>query len=299
MPNDLYHEGCAWIDGEYAPISEARIPIVDSGFSRSDATYDVVAVWNGKFFRLDDHLARFESSWRRLRMSPPLTLDEMRAILFECVRRSGLRHAYVEMILSRGVPPPGIRDPRRFGNRFYAYAIPYVWIVQPEDQEVGAHLVVCRDTVRISPQSVDPTVKNFHWGDLVRGMFEAYDRGGTWPVLVDAEGYLTEGPGFNLFIVDGEALLTPDRGVLEGITRRTVLELSADMGMPAKLARFRTDALRRADEIFITSTAGGIMPITVLDDQRVGDGKPGPLTMALRQAYWEAHDDPRWATPVD
>ena len=93
-------------------------------------------------------------------------------------------------------------------------------------------IVVCRDTVRISPQSVDPTIKNFHWGDLVRGMFEAYDRGGTWPVLVDAEGYLTEGPGFNLFVVQEGALLTPDRGVLEGITRRTVLELAAEMGIP-------------------------------------------------------------------
>ena len=95
-------------------------------------------------------------------------------------------------------------------------------------------------------------------------MFEAYDRGGVWPVLADAEGYVTEGPGFNLFIVDGGTLLTPDRGVLEGVTRRTVLELAADLGMPAKLARFQVDALLRADEIFITSTAGGIMPITVL-----------------------------------
>lgn len=130
MPDDLYREGCAWIDGDYLPISEARIPIIDSGFSRSDVTYDVVAVWNGKFFRLDDHLARFESSWRRLRMSPPVSPDVIRDILFQCVRRSGLQNAYVDMIMSRGTPPPGIRDPRRFVNCFYAYAIPYVWIVQ-------------------------------------------------------------------------------------------------------------------------------------------------------------------------
>ena len=298
MSDDRYRDGCAWIDGEYLPISEARIPIVDSGFSRSDVTYDVVAVWNGAFFRLDDHLARFESSWRRLRMSPPVSPAVMRDILFTCVRRSGLHNAYVDMIMSRGTAPLGMRDPRQFVNRFYAYAIPYIWLVEPEDQEVGTHLVVCRDTVRISPQSVDPTIKNFQWGDLVRGMFEAYDRGGTWPVLVDAEGYLTEGPGFNLFVVHAGALSTPDRGVLEGITRRTVLELAADMGLPATLERFRAEVLQRADEIFITSTAGGIMPITVLDDQRVGDGTPGAVTMALRQRYWDAHDDPRWATPV-
>ncbi len=76
-----------------------------------------VAVWNGKFFRLDDHLARFESSWHLLRMSPPVSPDVMRDILFECVRRSGFQNAYVDMIMSRGTPPPGIRDPRRFVNR--------------------------------------------------------------------------------------------------------------------------------------------------------------------------------------
>ena len=104
---------------------------MDSGFTRSDVTYDVVAVWNGKFFRLQDHLNRFERGWKRLRMNPELSVAQMREILFECVRRSGLRNAYVEMIISRGLDEEGSRDPRRFRNRFYAYAIPYVWIGKP------------------------------------------------------------------------------------------------------------------------------------------------------------------------
>ena len=298
MPADL-GEGCAWIDGEYVPIAEARIPIVDSGFLRSDVTYDVVAVWKGKFFRLDDHLARFEKSWTGIHLNPPVSKQEMREILFECVRRSGLRDAYVDMIATRGIDEHSLRDPRTFGNRFYAYAIPYVWIVRPEDQEKGSHLVIAERTIRIPPEAVDPTIKNFHWGDLIRGVFEAYERGGRLAVLPDAEGNITEGPGFNVFAVSGGTLFTPPRGVLEGVTRQTVLDLAQDKRIPARLEAFDAAFLREADEVFCTSTAGGVMPVTTLDGKPVGTGTPGPLTLELRELYWDAHDDPRWATPVE
>jgi branched-chain amino acid aminotransferase len=294
-----FNSGCAWIEGEYVPIRDARIPITDTGFTRSDATYDVVAVWNGKFFRIEDHFNRFEASWRRLRMTPKLSTEEMQAILFECVRRSGLRNAYVEMILSRGLPPAGARNPLLFENRFYAYAIPYIWIVTPEDQEVGTHLVICKETIRIPSKAVNPTVKNFQWGDLVRGMLEAYDRGGDHALLVDSDGNITEGPGFNLFAYHKGILLTPAHGVLEGITRKTVLELAEEQNIPTTLEMFDADVLRSADEIFLASTAGGIIPVTKLDGRQVGDGKPGDVTMRLRRRYWEAHDEDRWVTPVD
>jgi branched-chain amino acid aminotransferase len=299
MSERIFAEGCAWIEGEYVPISEARIPILDTGFTRSDVTYDVVAVWKGKFFRLNDHLDRFEKSWTRLRMDPKLSREEMREILFECVRRSGLRDAYVEMIVSRGIAPPGVRDPRRFENRFYAYAIPYIWIVKPQDQEVGTHLVIAQDTIRIPQRAIDPTVKNFHWGDLTRGLFEAFSRGGYTAVLLDMDGHVTEGPGFNLFAYHRGVLLTPAGGVLEGMTRRTVLELAEEQGIPVMLEWFGADVLRDAYEIFITSTAGGVMPVTALDGRPVGDGKPGKITTVLRKRYWEAHDENHWAEPVD
>ena len=93
MADNLFADGCAFIDEEYIPIAEARIPILDTGFLRSDVTYDVVAVWNGKFFRLEDHLNRFEKGWNRLRMKPNVGKEEIREILFECVRRSGILNA--------------------------------------------------------------------------------------------------------------------------------------------------------------------------------------------------------------
>jgi len=299
MAENRFADGCAFIEGEYYPIKEARISIIDTGFTRSDLTYDVVAVWNGKFFRLDEHLNRFQKSWQRLRLNPGLSLDEMRAILFECVRRSGLRNAYVEMILSRGVDQDGSRDPRRFSNRFYGFAIPYVWIAKPELQAAGIHLVIAEKTIRIPTESVDPTIKNFHWGDLVRGIYEAYDRGGFTAVLPDAEGNITEGPGFNIFVYYGNKLLTPASGVLEGITRQTVLELAEEQGIPAFQTKFKTEAVENAAEVFITSTAGGVMPVTTVNGKVVGDGRPGKITTLIQKRYWEAHEEEPWATAVE
>jgi branched-chain amino acid aminotransferase len=294
-----YAEGCAWIDGQYVPIAEARIPITDTGFTRSDCTYDVVATWQGRFFRLADHLARFERNWQAMRLNPALSRADMRAILFECVRRTQLRDTYVEMIVTRGVPPAGVRDPRQFENRFYAFAIPYVWIVGPDDQIKGTHIVVARTTTRIDPQSVDPSVKNFHWGDMTKGLFEAYEREATTVVLLNAAGELTEGPGFNVFALHGGALWTPESGVLQGITRKTVLELAAREGIETRVTMFGRDVLDQADEIFMTSTAGGVMPVTSLDGKPVGDGKPGETTLRLRQLYWDAHEDDAYTEAID
>lgn len=293
-----FSAGCAYVDGRYVPIKEARIPILDMGFSRSDCTYDVVSVWHGAFFRLAEHLARFERSCACLRLDPGFSRGQLAAVLAECVARSGLREAYVEMIATRGVPQAGERDPRRIANRFYAYAIPYVWIARPEQQDVGLHLVVAEAVERISSRAVDPTVKNFHWGDLVRGAFEAYDREADTVVLLDANGHVTEGPGFNLFALYRGQLLTPADGVLLGITRQTVLELAHRDGLQARAGHLGPEILFEADELFLTSTAGGVLPVTRLNGRPVGAGTPGPLTLRLRDRYWEAHSDPAWTTPV-
>jgi hypothetical protein len=98
------------------------------------------------------------------------------------------RHPYVEAIVTRGLAPRGVRDPRQYKAQFYAYAVPYVWISKPDQQTVGTDLVIARDTIRIPTASVDPTVKNFHWGDLTRGMFESFDRGAMTVVLPDGNG---------------------------------------------------------------------------------------------------------------
>jgi branched-chain amino acid aminotransferase len=298
MPGENpYAAGAAFIEGRYVPIAEARIPVLDWGFTRSDVTYDVVHVWKGAFFRLEDHLARFERSAAAMRLTLPHSRDATREVLAECVRLTGLRDAYVEMGCTRGIPAPGSRDPRTCTPRFFAFATPFIWVATEEQRERGLHLIISQ-VRRIPPESVDPTAKNFHWGDLMRGLFEAYDRGGETVVLGDGAGNVTEGPGFNIFAVKDGRLTTPARGVLEGITRLSAIELCAEEGLPLEQGPLPTQAVREADEVFLTSTAGGILPVTRVDGANLGDGRPGPITRRLHGLYWSRQEAGWHATPV-
>ena len=294
---DFTH-GVAYVDGQQVPIAQAKISILDWGFLHSDATYDVAHVWKGKFFRLNDHIERFFSGMDKLHMSIPHNRSEVQSILVDCVRASGLRDAYVEMICTRGLPKPGSRDPRTCTNRFLAFAIPFVWIANPEKQTKGLHLIVSR-WQRIPPESVDPTEKNYHWLDMLMGLFEAYDRGGETAVVVDLQGNLIEGPGFNVFAVKDRVITTPGRGVLEGITRRTAIELATKSGYKVVQCNLPADEARTADEVFATSTAGGILPITKIDDRAIGSGTPGPVTLELQEGYWVLHENPQYTIKID
>lgn len=291
-------DGIAFIGGTYMPLARAAVPLIDRGFVRSDATYDVVHVWKGRFFRLDDHMARFQQSMQGLRMSLPYSTAQLVDILTECVRRSGLRDAYVQMTCTRGIPPRGTRDPRLCENRFYAFAQPFVWIADEAQRRDGLKMIL--STVqRIQPEAVDPRIKNFHWLDLTMATFEAYDRDATVPVLVDGAGHITEGPGFNIFVVRDGALATPDVGMFEGITRRTMIEFAAELGLACAVRPVRVAELHDADEVFLTSTAGGVMPVTMVDGRIYGNGRPGPVTERLKDLYWQRHDEGWKSTPIN
>jgi branched-chain amino acid aminotransferase len=292
--------GCAYVDGEFVAPEDAKVSIFDWGFLHSDATYDVAHVWQGRFFRLNDHLDRFEASCKALRLQPGVSRAQMRTVMHECVRRAGLRDAYVELLCTRGRPAPGSRDPRTCSNRFMAFAIPFVWIADPEKQQRGVNLIVGTPQ-RIPAGSVDPRIKNYHWLDFVMGLFEAYERGGETVVLTDGAGHITEGPGFNVFAVFGSTIVTPARGVLEGVTRRTMIELAAREGFAMQVRDLRVEELRRADEVFLSSTGGGAVAVSHLDGKAIGGRAPGefgPVTARLQAAYWALHDDPRLTESV-
>lgn len=300
LPDTLpdYSHGVAYVRGQYVPIAEAAIPITDWGFLRSDATYDVVTVWEGAFFRLDAHMERFLASCARFRLDPGRTAAEIAAVLEQCVRLSGLRSSYVEMIVTRGQPPWGSRDPRQAVNQFYAFAVPYVWIANAAQREEGLNLIVS-DVQRIPPSSVDPRAKNYHWNDLTMGLLGALDAGGDTVVLRDAAGNVVEGPGFNLFCVNAQGrIVTPAEGVLEGVTRRTVIEMAAALGLPLDLRALPAAELRGAREVFLSTSGGGVLPVTRVDGKPVGDGAVGPAVRQLVQTYWDWHRDPRYSQPV-
>jgi branched-chain amino acid aminotransferase len=292
-----FSKGAAYVRGEYVPIGQACVPITDWGFLRSDATYDVVTVWAGAFFRLDAHLERFFASCRSFRLAPGKSSEEIAAVLEHCVSLSGLRNSYVEMIATRGQPPWGSRDPRRAVNQFYAFAVPYVWIADEDQRRKGLNVIVSK-VQRIPPRSVDPTAKNYHWNDLTMGLLGALDAGGDTVLLTDEGGNVVEGPGFNIFAFSRGALVTPREGVLEGITRRTVIEIARSLGIPVELRALGADELRAAQEAFLSSSGGGVLPVTKVDGHPVGAGVPGPLTRRLLETYWAWHGDPRYSTPV-
>ena len=294
-----YSSGVGFIDGDYCPKNELRLPISDLGFLLSDMCYDAVHVWKGSFFRLEDHLDRFERSIAaRQYNSLAHDRDGMRDVLMECVRRSGLRELMVYLIATRGEAADGLKDLRDCHNRFVAWAVPYYAVVTDQQMRDGVDIVVS-SVPRVAPEAIDPTVKNFARLDFVHALLEAYEKGCPHAVLLDSEGHVTEGRGWNIFALHGGTLVSPDSGVLEGITRSTVMELADQTNVKAELGKLRADDLRSADEVFMASTAGGLMPIRKVDDSMIGNGAPGPVTERLTDLYWAMHDDPKYSTPVD
>ena len=297
MSDSQFAAGVAYMRGQYQPIAEASIPLTDWGFLRSDATYDVVTVWSGSFFRLDAHLERFMRSCARWRLDPGLNPEQITEVLSQCVRLSGLRASYVEMGCTRGQPPWGSRDPRLAVNQFFAFAVPFVWLATERQREEGLHVMVS-SVQRIPPSSVDPTAKNYHWNDLTMGLLDALDGGADSVVLVDDKDHVVEGPGFNVFCVAGGQLITPDQGMLEGITRRTVIEIAQSLGLQVQIRPVSATEFRAADEVFISSSGGGVLPVTRVDGHNVADGAIGPLTRKLSDTYWAWHKEPAMHVPI-
>ncbi|GAB2177056.1 aminotransferase class IV [Dongia sp. agr-C8] len=286
-------QGLAFVEGQYVPIQEARIPILDQGFLHSDLTYDVPAVWDGRYFRLDDHLDRFEESCRRLRLRSPISRAEMRDRLVEMVAMSGIRDAYVMMIVTRGLRYIRQYAPEECENFCYLMVTPFLWVMDEERQKKGASAIIARTVRRVPPGAIDPQVKNLQWGDFTRGILEARDRGAMYPILTDGDTNITEGSGFNVILVKDSTLFTPRKGVLEGVTRKTVLELAAGLGLKVHLDDVPVGLAYSCDELFFVTTAGGVMPVTELDGKPVGNGEVGPTTKTLWKAYWDAHYDPK------
>ncbi len=291
--------GAAWMDGRIIPVSEAGINVTDWGLTHSDIAYDVVPVWNGAFFRLDDYLNRFLASVTAVRMQTGLERDAIIRVLHNMVAASGLRASYVAMVAARGRNPvPGSRDPRDCQNHFYAWCVPYVHIVKPDAADRGTSVWIAKSVRRIPKDSVNPTVKNYHWGDFTSGLFEAKDNGFETTMLLDHDGNVTEGPGFNVFAVFGDTVVTSDHGVLHGITRRTALEMAAARGLKVETRPLPLDEFRQADEVFLSSSGGGVIPVARVDEQHFSNGAAGPVARQLRTDYFAWLEQDRFRTPI-
>jgi branched-chain amino acid aminotransferase len=287
--------GMAWINGEFAAAEDAKISIFDSGFIGGVAIFDTMACWQGNLFKLPVHLARFERSAHAAMVPLLLCGDELKDVVIETTRRSGLRDAYVQALATRGRRP----SPSAWSNErtLIVYAVPYVWMAPREKIARGISVIV--PSVRNwSPTVIDPKVKNFNRLHSYFARLEADRQGADDVVMVDEHGLLTESRGSNVFVVRASRLYTPTSGILEGITRETVFEIAAEFGLPAAERDLTPYDLYVADEAFLCTTAGGIIPVVEADGRRVGTGKPGPITMRITDRYWERHLDGPDTTPV-
>ena len=283
----MVDESIAFFESRYMPLREARMSIVDPAITKSDIVFDVVSATGGVFFRLDDHVERFETSCRKVRIVLPIGRDDLKRVCAECVHRSSFTDSCVFMCGTRGPYRSGgiLGDPRDCDNGFYVYAVPYYYVVPRERVESGAHVWIVK-TRRAPNSAIDQIVKNFNRMDLTKGTFEALDHGADAAVLLSTDGYVAEGPGFNIWIARHNALVTPGDNLLEGITRRSVFDLAQELGVVANTGNIGADELIAANEAFLSTTAGGIIPVTRVNDQPLGNGAPGLMTMKLQQQYW-------------
>ena len=167
-----------------------------------------------------------------------------------------------------------------------------------EQRARGMHLHVA-STPRIPTECIDPTIKNYNRLDFVSGIFEAYDAGADQVVMPDVHGNITEGLGFNVFVIRDGRATSPGTGVLEGVTRKVVLELCEDIGLPARLGTVSVEDLLSADEAFLCTTAGGVVGITEVNGRTIANGMPRETTRRLDDLYWAKHEDPAYITPID
>ena len=195
--------GAAYVKDRFVPIAEATIPVTDWGFTRSDVVYDVVHVWKGAFFRLEDHLDRFERSMAMRRLKIAEDRDGIADVLHHCVGLAGLTDAFVAMVATRGRPRVfGSRRPADCENYLIAYAVPWIDVIPKDVQARGAHLWIA-GTPRVPDSSVDPTIKNYQWSDLTSGILEAHDEGFDTSVNCDAEGFVGRRAGLQCFRAEG------------------------------------------------------------------------------------------------
>jgi branched-chain amino acid aminotransferase len=286
-----------YVNGEYVPKDQARISVFDFGFLRGDGVFDTTSAWNGRIFKLPQHLARLDLSLRAARIQCPLPLEELGGVIVETTRRCGLRNAYVQTVVTRGEPPLGVRDLTRCAPGLVVFAVPYVWILKPEQIDAGGRAMI--SSIRQLPvQSLDPKIKSLSRLHLDLASLQGKAAGVDVTLMLDLDGHVTEGPGFNLFVVKAGTLYSPPEGILMGITRQTVFELAAENAIPAREAQLTAYDLYAADEIFLTSTAGGIMPLVEIDGRPIADGKPGPVSQRIHGLYWALRESARHGTPV-
>jgi branched-chain amino acid aminotransferase len=264
----------AYRDGEYKPLREIGPSILDFGFIHCDATYDVMPVYNGKAFCYDRHSTRFENSAKRYGLEIP-DVDRL-AIVKELKKLNDVTNAFVWFLVWRGAPPSG--NPRDIENCPIHFAM-YIKPSYPIANNPIVNLQLDTNTNRVSDDYYGQEYKNMAWLDLTMSQRNKPADADT-TILVDVDGHVTEGPGFNVGIVKNKVIYTADKNVLKGITMTVVEDIARSNGIMFCRLPISQEEFNNADEVFITSSSGGV----------TATQKSGPVTQQLMTEYENMKD---------
>jgi branched-chain amino acid aminotransferase len=287
-----------FVNGRFVSEREATISVFDHGFLYGDGIFDTAVAWNGRVFKLEQHLDRLWNGLRYAHLEPGYDRGELRELILETLRRNGLRTAYVKVVITRGTTEQPLLDITGAEPGCVIFAQPYLSINDPERVRQGVSLKVTA-LRRVPTQAIEPRIKSLNFLNLVLARIEARAAGADNGLCLDMNGHVCEGAGFNIFAAQSGRLMTPSGGVLRGITRGAVLEIAATAGIATEEGRLELYDLYTADEVFMSSTAGGIMPVTQVDGRRIGDGAPGPIYAEVAQGYVRMLESPEHGTPID
>lgn len=279
-------------NGQILPESAVRISPFDHGFLYGDGIFEGIRAYRGRIFKLTEHLDRLFASAQSLMLPIPLTRDQLGQALVDTVRANDLHDAYIRLIVSRGPGDLGL-DPAHCPEPTMIIIADHIQLFPTALYEAGLPLASSA-LRRPSGDVLNPQVKSLNYLNSVLAKIEAGQRGVPEVILLNQWGHVVEGTGDNVFIVRDDGLVTPPRsaGILPGITRAVVMEIAGTYGWSVREDNFTLHELYNADECFLTGTAAEIIAAVSCDGRRIGTGKPGPVTQALRQAfrdYAESH----------
>ncbi len=283
-------EYTAYFKGEWMPFSEVKIDPMDRGFTVGDVVFDVARTFNGKSFRMEDHIQRLYRSLKFVRIDPGLSAKEMLDISEEVVQRNDhLRAEVGDFTITQFVTRGPGSSSRSAGPPAVCVKVAPIGFGRFADLfKDGAHGVITR-TRSYPVESLDPKVKNYSRMNFNLADLEAADVDPeAWPILTDADGSLTEGTGYNVFLVTDGVIRTPgDRNILQGVSRGMVFDLARQLNIPLVEEDLQPYDLYTADEAFFSGTSPCILPVSKVDQREIGDGRPGPIVQQLLSAWSE------------
>ncbi len=274
-----------YLDGEYVPEEKAVVSVFDHGYLYGDGVFEGIRAYHGRVFKLREHLVRLYESARAIMLTIPISIDEMQEVVLETLRRNNLRDAYIRLVVSRGKGDLGL-DPKKCPRPTIVCIAASIQLYPEEFYRKGLEVITAA-TRRNLVDAVNPRVKSLNYLNNIMAKIEGSLAGTLEAIMLNAEGYVCEATGDNIFVVKNNVLITPPAflGILEGITRNTVMELAATKGIKVVEQVFTRHDLYVADECFLTGTAAELIPVVKIDGRVVGDGKPGPITLELLEDF--------------